>query len=1624
MQNERAQSTVTVNGEQAKQELNLLESKAKRLREALIQAGKAAPSPEAEKAYSRLKRELAATDKEIRQLTKSNWDIKKVLDNVSGSSMRDLIKAQKELNTTMNKSDLDRNSDAWKQHANQLKAVKAEIALVNNETKVGQSNFMKFAEWTNQTWQLFAIGAMAITGVITVLKKYMDMKNELEDTTANLKALTGLEDKDINTLTKWAEQMASNPLEGTGIRIRSSVNEIMEAYKLVGSAKPELLTDAAALNEVTKQSMILAAAAGMPLQEAVIGTTTALNQYGASAKEANRYVNALGAGAKFGAVEVPYIAEALTKFGALAKDANVPIEQSIAAIETLGAKGFQAEITGTGLKMMFVKMMAGARDTNPAIVGMNNALDNLNKKFSGPGGFNKMVDMFGEREVVIVRSLIAQREQFKSLSKSVSGTNTAIEQATIASSTHNAKIAQATNQLNILAMQLVNGVSPAVLKVANLTTVFLRILVQLPAWLKENAGLLFTLTGVMTVYTIAVNAGAIAEKARNIQKGISIALEKANTIAQLAGMAIQQLFAGNLRTSTLAMKALNVEMGVNPYVALGLVIAAITVGFYNLATAQTISQKAFSDFRKESAIQVAESDQLFEALKKAKIGTEERRSLIEQINTTYGTYLDNQLTEASNLWEINAAQVKVNESLIKSIALKMKNDAKSEIIKKGIGEQVEIKTDLSDAIVSKKGNALGKTITNEMFRIIADNGTDLKKAYTLATEYLRKNDITFASDNDLVKEYTGSLHLMNNAIAEVETQFAQASPTPKTTLRLTDDYQTQLTVLKNQNNEKLQAKKQDYANGLISEKKYKADLALIEEDYQRWLSAAKGYEVKNLLAKADEQYKIVQEAVKTNKVLGPLRANFDALHDSKNFAKTNRDILEMNQTIKNATANYYKFKQQANDLKNGTPEVKTKPDNSIYGDLEGGKGGKSGISTTYIDPHKADLDRIDREFAEKALVLKTKHLSEKWTEEKYAEDMVTLTKATLIKKRDLYKEDDVLWETNEKAKAKKKKSKSDVWVPKEEYDKKNAKSKGEKKPWLPKEDWIKQQNEKTAQPANDIDATYQQLYITQQKWEDKEFALLSEKLKRKEITQDEFDKLTLENHEKSNDVLIKADAEYEKQKGNNDAKTSKAKIENKRHKAKEWLDYENQILDIDLKKQNDKNTLSLKAEKELFESKKSTLTEAQRVQLTEIEMQLQDETITQDDFNNKKLAIDRTFAEQQWQNALVFQNRIKTLTFNTEAEKTATVLDANTKVELSAKELATEDEKIRRKSVADRKAISKEISELEKKYGIDERNSKHKEYETARAELKTAYQKELLLYEGKEKEKAKITAKYQKNIAKINVKEAEQTTKDISEIANQGASLATKLQEVETMHVENMYAERLKAAKGNADETAKVEAEMEAEKVAVKKKYADIDFAMTTAKIIASTALAIMKALETDGIAGPILAGLVGATGLAEIAVAEEQRQAVQNLWTGGYTEDGGKYEPRGIVHAGEFVANQDAVRNSPMRKVFNLVDYAQKTNTVARITSEDIARSIGVRNGFANGGYTSIPQNITNHNGITPEQLAFAIQAANANNSAVSAELLRQLQNGISANVSVSGKNGIAEKTSIYNQLLSNAQR
>ena len=84
--------------------------------------------------------------------------------------------------------------------------------------------------------------------------------------------------------------------------------------------------------------------------------------------------------------------------------------------------------------------------------------------------------------------------------------------------------------------------------------------------------------------------------------------------------------------------------------------------------------------------------------------------------------------------------------------------------------------------------------------------------------------------------------------------------------------------------------------------------------------------------------------------------------------------------------------------------------------------------------------------------------------------------------------------------------------------------------------------------------------------------------------------------------------------------------------------------------------------------------------------------------------------------------------------------------------------------------------------------------------------------------------------------------------------------------------------------------------------------AMTTTQGMA-TAYGLMWALPATYAAtatqGEAVA--VGQTAL-EGAVIANQAQALMELYTGGYTGDGGKYEPAGIVHKGEYVFNQDDV--------------------------------------------------------------------------------------------------------------------
>jgi TP901 family phage tail tape measure protein len=175
---------------------------------------------------------------------------------------------------------------------------------------------------------------------------------DFDQSLADLKSITGLKEteQDLINLKEQSIQL--------GKGVEGGAKNVIEAYKLIASAKPELLKNAEGLNAVTESAIKLSKASGMDLPTSATALTDALNQFNAPAEKAGEFINILGNGALFGSAEIPQITEAMLKFGAVANTSNVSIQESTALIETLASKGLKGAEAGTALRNVMLKLSA------------------------------------------------------------------------------------------------------------------------------------------------------------------------------------------------------------------------------------------------------------------------------------------------------------------------------------------------------------------------------------------------------------------------------------------------------------------------------------------------------------------------------------------------------------------------------------------------------------------------------------------------------------------------------------------------------------------------------------------------------------------------------------------------------------------------------------------------------------------------------------------------------------------------------------------------------------------------------------------------------------------------------------------------------------------------------------------------------------------------------------------------------------------------------------------------------------------------------------------------------------------------------------------------------------------
>lgn len=626
---DRLQLEIIINNDQARKSLRLLEDEANNLTKEM--------------------KKLDKTSDEYRQKSARLSEIKTQMDSIYQSigianmTMRELTNRQKELNMIL--QHLRPGTAEYVKLKEELSAVGNRIAELRGKAKDTGLSIGKLADGFNRYFAIITAGAATLTGLIFSFRKVVDVFNEFEKKVDNLSALTGLAGNELDYLSDEAKKMSISMVEGN-IRITQSADAIVDAYTKVGSARPELLKNKEDLAAVTREAMILAAAANTELQPAVDGLTMVLNQFNAPASESRRIINTLAAGSKEGAGEIPYLTAAIEKAGTIASDAGMSIEELVGVIETMAPRMKEPEMAGRNLRAIILKLQETADDTNPVVVGFSQAIENLAKKNLSA---TELTNLFGLENIAAARILMKNTEETKKYTNAVTGTNVALEQANINTDNNASKLAQARNKVQLLSIEFGEKLAPAMTFSTNTFAAFMRVALAAPDFFRRHQIAIIALTGALLAYNASLlkstalkaidfiwNRNLIAQYIRNsIVLNAMVTAEKLKTLWTTNSTVATKL-------ATTAQYLWNAALAANP---LGIVIVAITalvaaIKIYDATNADAIRlekerAQVLSDLKKSNDILESTYDKQKEQLTEInKLSAENRQRLLDQVDAT------------------------------------------------------------------------------------------------------------------------------------------------------------------------------------------------------------------------------------------------------------------------------------------------------------------------------------------------------------------------------------------------------------------------------------------------------------------------------------------------------------------------------------------------------------------------------------------------------------------------------------------------------------------------------------------------------------------------------------------------------------------------------------------------------------------------------------------------------------------------------------------------------------------------------------------------------------------------------------------------------------------------------
>lgn len=294
---------------------------------------------------------------------------------------------------------------------------------------------------------------------------------EFETQLASLSSITGVSGAGLQDLGEKAKTMAA--------KFGTEASANIDAFKtILSKLGPDIAKSPEALNSMAESVNTLSKATGDDPGKATEALTSSLLQFGVSlddpVKAADAMavaMNVLAAGAKEGASEVPDVAAAINVAGVAASKSKVSFEETNSAIQILAAGGKVGAEAGTSLRNVLNKLGEGRFLPKDTAAELKKAGVDINKlgdttitfserlreleKISGDAALT--TKLFGTDSAAASILIKGASGNMDELTKKITGTNVATEQAKINMATFGETIARIKSNIDNFAIDFYGG---------------------------------------------------------------------------------------------------------------------------------------------------------------------------------------------------------------------------------------------------------------------------------------------------------------------------------------------------------------------------------------------------------------------------------------------------------------------------------------------------------------------------------------------------------------------------------------------------------------------------------------------------------------------------------------------------------------------------------------------------------------------------------------------------------------------------------------------------------------------------------------------------------------------------------------------------------------------------------------------------------------------------------------------------------------------------------------------------------------------------------------------------------------------------------------------------------------